>query len=125
MSVLGELLTGVLERGERARKADRGGGKKLCPTNSERMNRALVELSSSAFKLHMLMWKWRGAPAKGKLPFFTIHSLGRFCGMTRPTVRSGLRELVCKGWIVKLGYDGRRKNELYRLVPIKGICDRR
>lgn len=119
---IGELLPGVLERGKRQSRGVGRPHKRLSPTNSERMNRALVELSSSAFKIHQLLWTWRGAPAKGLLPFFTIRSLGKFCSLTRPTVRSGLRELVRKGWIRKQGYNKHVKNELYRLVPIRDIA---
>lgn len=122
LSSIGELLPGVLEKGKRQSKVATRPHKRLSPTNSERMNRALVELSSSAFKIHMLMWKWRGAPAKGLLPFFTIHSLSKFCSMTRPTVRSGLRELVRLGWIRKQGYNKHVKNELYSLAPIRDIA---
>ena len=122
LSSISELLPGVLERGQRQSKVISGSRKRLSPTNSERMNRALVELGPSAFKIHMLLWKWRGAPAKGLLPFFTIHSLSKFCSLTRPTVRAGLRELVRLGWIRKLGYNKHVKNELYSLVPIRDIA---
>lgn len=121
MSSIGELLPGVLDRGERKSKVDRKPRQRLSPTNSERMNRALVELGPSAFKIHTLLWKWRGAPSRGTLPFFTIHSLSKYCTMSRPTVRSGLRELVYKGWIGKLGYNKHHKNELYRLIPIRDV----
>jgi len=121
MSRIGELLPGVLERGSRQKVV---GGRlrvRLSPTNSERMNRALAELGLAAFKIHMLLWKWRGAPSPGRLPFFTVHGLARFCSLTRPTVRSGLQELVEKGWIRKRGYDKHIKNELYGLVPIRDV----
>lgn len=118
---LGELIPGVLERGKRKGETDSRPRRRLSPTNSERMNRALKELGPSAFKIHCLLWKWRGAPAKGLLPFFTIHSLAKFCSLTRPTVRSGLRELVSKGWIQKQKYNKRQKNALYRLNPIREI----
>ena len=121
LSSLGELLAGVLDRGGRQKRVGGRPSVRLSPTNSERMNRALVELSPSAFKIHMLLWKWRGAPGPGRLPFFTIRSLSRFCSLTRPTVRSGLRELVRKGWICKRGYDKHIKNELYGLVPIRDV----
>lgn len=121
MHRLGELLPGVLEAGKRQEGSDRKPGGRLWPTNSERMNRALKELGKSAFKVHTLLWKWRGAPARGKLPFFTVRSLSKFCSLTRPTVRSALRELVGKGWIQKLGYSCHKKNELYRLVPIRDV----
>ncbi len=91
------------------------------PTRLERMNRALKELGSSAFKIHTLLWQWRGAPAKGNLPFFTIHSLSKYCSLTRPTVRVGLRELVDKGWIEPGDYDRHYKNTLFRLVAIRRI----
>lgn len=91
------------------------------PTNSERMNRALAELGLAAFKIHLLLWKWRGAPAKGTLPFFTIHSLGKFCALSRPTVRGGLRELHRKGWIIRAAYNKHYKNALYRLVAIRKV----
>lgn len=116
---VGELLPGVLETGRRARSRRGSGRRRLSPTNSERMNRALAELGPSAFKVHVLLWKWRGAPARGLLPFFTIHSLARFCGCTRPTVRAALAELRRGGWIRGCGYDAHEKNELYRLVPIR------
>jgi len=118
---IGEVLSGVLDRGHRSSDAFVNHRRRLRPTNSERLNRALKELGPSAFKIHMLLWKWRGAPAKGNLPFFTIHSLSKFCGLTRPTVRAGMRELVSKGWIQKQGYNKRVKNELYRLMPIQDI----
>lgn len=118
---IGELLPGVLEVGRRESEVKKGPRQRLSPTNSERMNRALVELGPSAFKIHVLLWKWRGAPARGLLPFFTIYSLAGFCSLTRPTVRSGLRELVRKGWIRSKGYNKHHKNELYELVPIREI----
>jgi len=121
LSSIGELLPGVLEVGCRDRHRRKGPRKRLSPTNSERMNRALKELGPSAFKIHMLLWKWRGAPAKGLLPFFTVHGLAKFCRLTRPTVRSGLVELVRKGWIRKQGYDKHAKNELYGLIPIRDV----
>lgn len=121
LSTIGELLPGILERGKRQSKVSPRPCKRLSPTNSERMNRALKELSPSAFKIHTLLWKWRGAPAKGLLPFFTIHGLAKFCTLTRPTVRAGVRELVRKGWIQKLGYNKHVKNELYRLIPIRDV----
>lgn len=91
------------------------------PTNSERLNRALTELSLSAFKVHALIWKWRGAPARGTLPFFTIHSLHKFCNLTRPTVRVALRELTKKGWIKRAAYNKHYKNTLFSLVPIRKV----
>ena len=118
---VGEVLSGILDRGDREKSVKGGAQKRLSPTNSERMNRALKELGPSAFKIHTLLWKWRGAPAKGLLPFFTIHSLAKFCTLTRPTVRAGLRELVVKGWIRKQGYNKHKKNELYRLIPIREV----
>lgn len=132
LSRIGDLLPGVLEAGRRMSKNNVGGSKsrvggldggrkRLYPTNSERMNRALRELGPSAFKIHTLLWQWRGAPARGCLPYFTIHGLSKFCGLSRPTVRSGLLELVRLGWIQKLGYDKHHKNELYRLVPIREV----
>jgi len=118
---IGELLPGALESGRRVVEAEGGGRKKLCPCNSERMNRALGELGLSAFKIHTRLWKWRGAPAKGVLPFFTIHSLARCCAMSRPTVRGGLEELVSKGWIRPGSYNKHNKNRLYRLVAVRDI----
>lgn len=131
-SSLGESISEVLDRGTRERRtaeclpddSDDGSNREYrvrTPTNSERLNRALKELSSSAFKIHTLIWKWRGAPAKGTLPFFTIHSLSKFCGMSRPTVRVALVELERKGWIQRLPYDKHHKNTLYRLVPIRKV----
>ncbi|MBA7711594.1 hypothetical protein ES703_120560 [subsurface metagenome] len=121
LSSLGELLPGVLEAGTRQKRVLRESRKRLSPTNSERMNRALAELAPSTFKVHTLLWKWRGAPARGALPFFTIHSLCRFCSLTRPTVRAALRELTGKGWIERLKYSVHKKNSLYRLVPIRDV----
>lgn len=120
---IGNLVPGVLEAGKRPKKISRKRLKKLSPTNSERLNRSLRELGPSAFKIHTLLWKWRGAPARGHLPFFTIHSLSKFCGLTRPTVRAGLTELVDKGWISKNGYNAHHKNALYRLIPIRDTVD--
>ena len=121
LSTIGELLPGVLEVGERQKEVAKKSRHCLSPTNSERMNRALLELGPSAFKIHTLLWKWRGAPSRGLLPFFTIHSLGKFCSLTRPTVRAGLRELVRKGWISRLPYNKHTKDSLYRLVPIRDV----
>jgi len=140
MSRVGELLPGVVkgvgenggpgdDQGPRAKDevrippgpAKRGKEKprkRRYPTNSERGNRALKELSPSAFKIHWIMWRFRGAPGPGKLPFFTVSSLGRFCNLSRNTVCKGLKELVSLGWIVRLGYNPHEKNELYKLVPI-------
>lgn len=121
LSSIGELLPGVLDKGERQKVVESRPRKRLSPTNSERMNRALSELGPSAFKIHLLLWKWRGAPARGLLPFFTIHSLSKFCNLTRPTVRSGLTELHRLGWIQKLKYNKHVKNALYRLIPIRDV----
>lgn len=129
---IGEALAEVLDRGARRRKPvrdlldddDAGDGReyrKRSPTNSERLNRALTELGSSAFKVHILVWKWRGAPARGTLPYFTIRSLEKFCNLTRPTIRVALRELTRKGWIVRLPYNVHHKNTLYSLVPIRKV----
>lgn len=129
---LGDLVPGVLDAGRRQEmvldgpiESRKGGDQKprrrLFPTNSERMNRSLRELGKSAFKVHTLLWQWRGAPARGKLPFFTIRSLSKFCSLTRPTVRGALGELVHKGWIRKLGYSCHKKNELYKLIPIRDV----
>jgi len=120
---IAELLPEILDKGKRNRGGTGKHRKSLRPTNSERMNRALKELGTSAFKIHMLLWQWRGAPAKGNLPFFTIHSLGKFCSLTRPTVRAGVKELIRKGWICKQGYNIHHKNELYRLIPIRDVCE--
>lgn len=129
---LGEAVGEVLDRGSRRRRAvkdllddeeDPPGReyRARTPTNSERLNRALAELGLSAFKVHLLIWKWRGAPARGVLPFFTIHSLAKFCRLSRPTVRVGLRELIHKGWIKAEPYNKHHKNTLYRLVPVRKI----
>ena len=85
------------------------------------MNRAQAELGLSAFKIHALLWTWRGAPARGELPFFTIHSLAKFCKMSRPTVRVGLTELSRKGWIARRKYNKHHKNALYGLVAIREV----
>lgn len=127
-----EAVERSLERGSRASgpvgaqdRPDNGAGRSEYrvrkPTNSERMNRSLAELSLSAFKIHTLIWQWRGAPARGTLPFFTIHSLRRFCHLTRPTIRRALLELVSKGWIVRHKYNSHHKNALYALVPVRKI----
>lgn len=127
-----EALSKVLDSGARRSEplrdllddVDQGDGReyrKRSPTNSERLNRALVELGPSAFKIHTLVWKWRGAPARGSLPYFTIRSLEKFCHLTRPTVRVALRELTRKGWVVRLPYNKHHKNTLYRLVPIRKV----
>lgn len=122
LSSIGELLPGVLETGKRQGRMPGEGRKRLSPTNSERLNRAFLELGPSAFKIHLLLWKWRGAPARGLLPFFTIHSLSKFCNLSRPTVRAGLTELHVKGWIQKLKYNKHAKNALYRLIPIRDVA---
>lgn len=127
-----ERIQGTLDSGKRGSVEARGvetagnGGnngefRRRSPTRSERMNRALSELGLSAFKVHALIWTWRGAPARGTLPFFTIRSLEKFCNMTRPTVRRALGELTSKGWIVRLPYNCHHKNTLYRLVAVRKI----
>ncbi len=129
---LGEVIPEVLDRGARRRRdvkdllddIDDPSGREYrarSPTNSERLNRALAELGLSAFKVHCLIWKWRGAPARGTLPYFTIHSLERFCHLSRPTIRVALRELIHKGWITCLPYNKHHKNTLFRLVPVRKI----
>lgn len=131
-STLGEVLSECLDSGSRSRRPVKDllgevedprkrGYRVRSPTNSERLNRALVELNSGAFKVHVLLWKWRGAPARGLLPFFTVHSLSRFCEMSRPTVRSALNELIQKGWIRPEGYNKHHKNTLFRLVNVREI----
>ena len=129
---MGEAVSEVLDRGSRRRRSvrdllneiDDPPGREYrarTPTNSERLNRALAELRPSTFKVHILLWKWRGGPARGLLPFWTIHSLARFCSLSRPTVRVALRELLRKGWIRSEGYNKHHKNTLYRLVPIRQV----
>lgn len=129
---LGEVVEEVLDSGSRSKRAVRDllddeeipPGREYrarSPTSSERLNRALAELGLSAFKIHLLLWKWRGAPARGVLPFFTIHSLARFCRLSRPTVRMGLRELMHKGWIRPERYNKHHKNTLFRLVSIRKV----
>lgn len=129
---LGEALSESLDRGSRSRRPVRDllddsedpAGREYrarTPTNSERLNRGLAELRPGAFKVHLLLWKWRGAPARGVLPFFTIHSLAKFCRLSRPTVRLALRELLRKGWIRPEKYNKHHKNTLYRLVPIRKV----
>lgn len=129
---LGEAVEEVLDSGSRSRRDVRDllddeevpPGREYrarSPTSSERLNRALAELRPGAFKIHLLLWKWRGAPAKGLLPFFTIHSLAKFCWLSRPTVRMGLRELIHKGWIRPERYNKHHKNTLFRLVPIRRV----
>lgn len=118
---VGDLIPEVLDSGARGSEAVSKEYRVRSPTNSERLNRSLVELGLAAFKIHVLLWKWRGAPARGTLPRFTIHSLARFCGLSRPTVRVGLNELVVKGWIERLPYNKHHKNSLYRLVAIRKV----
>ncbi len=129
---IADLVPGVLDSGSRSGEDVRGvpdeienpGGRAYrarSPTNSERLNRSLTELGTAAFKIHILLWKWRGAPARGTLPFFTIRSLERLCCLTRPTIRGVLRELVEKGWIERLPYNKHHKNTLFRLVSIRKV----
>jgi len=129
---VGEAVQEVLDSGKRRRRPlreffddeEKAPGREYrarSPTNSERLNRALTELSSSACKIHLLLWKWRGAPARGLLPFFTIHSLAKFCRLSRPTVRMALRELMHKGWIRPEPYNKHHKNTLFRLVSIRKV----
>ncbi|MBA7699209.1 hypothetical protein ES703_107899 [subsurface metagenome] len=129
---VGEVVSEVLDSGKRRRRSlrefsedeEKLPGREYrarSPTNSERLNRALAELRPGAFKVHLLLWQWRGAPARGLLPFFTIHSLARFCRLSRPTVRMGLRELMHKGWIRPERYNKHHKNTLFRLVAIRKV----
>ncbi len=129
---LGEAVSEVLDAGSRSRRDVKGlldemedpPGREYrarSPTSSERLNRALAELNLAAFKIHLLLWKWRGAPARGTLPYFTIRSLERFCRLTRPTIRGALRELTAKGWIERLPYNVHHKNALFRLVAIRKV----
>ncbi len=94
---------------------------RLYPTNSHRLNRALVELTPMTFKVHQLLWQWRGAPSRGSLPSFTIKSVARFCATDRKVVRRAMIELTTKGWIEQAAYDKHHKNRLYKLVPIKNV----
>lgn len=119
--LVGEVIVQDLDQGKRDREGPMQEYRVRSPTNSERMNRALVELRPAAFKIHELLWKWRGAPARGTLPFFTIRSLEKFCHLTRPTVRSAMIELTGKGWIVRKVYNVHHKNALYSLVPIRKV----
>lgn len=121
VETVGEVLAEYLDHGDRLKSTARGGRVRRFPTNSERLNRALVELRPSAFKVHTLIWKWRGAPSRGTLPFFTIRSLEKFCAMTRPTIRTALNELTSKGWVQRLGYNKHHKNTLYKLVAIRDV----
>ncbi len=129
---IGDVLKDILDKGERHGKTkpkskdpsvdDDGKEYRVrSPTRSERMNRALKELRPAAFKIHALIWEWRGAPARGILPFFTIRSLEKFCNLTRPTVRKAFDELTSKGWIIRSDYDCHYKNALYRLVAVRKI----
>lgn len=129
---IGDLVPGVLDSGSRRKKDLRGlleddddldpkEYRVRTPTNSERLNRALTELPPAAFKIHILVWKWRGAPARGTLPFFTIRSLEKFCHLTRPTIRQALRLLERRGWVERLPYNPHHKNTLFRLVPIRKV----
>lgn len=129
---IGDVVSEVLDKGSRGLKTvegvledqpggDNGRYRARSPTRSERLNRSLKELGLSAFKVHILIWTWRGAPAKGNLPYFTIRSLEKFCGITRPTVRSALGELVAKGWVERLPYNPHHKNTLYRLIAIRKV----
>lgn len=131
-TAIGDLVPGVLDSGARRKRPVRDllddeeiplgrEYRARSPTNSERLNRALAELGSAAFKVHLLLWKWRGAPARGLLPFFTIHSLSRFCRLSRPTVRMALRELMHKGWIRPERYNKHHKNTLFRLVSVRKV----
>ncbi len=128
----GEVLRVPLDRGSRERDTRASSGEQQTegtkgeyrlrtPTNSERLNRALIELGSAAFKIHVLLWKWRGAPARGLLPFFTFYSLSRFCSLSRPTVRKAVQELLRKGWIRPKKYNKHHKNTLYELVGIRKV----
>lgn len=129
---IGDLVPGVLDSGSRRKKDLRGlleddddldpkEYRVRSPTNSERLNRALAELPLAAFKIHILIWKWRGAPARGTLPFFTIRSLEKFCHLTRPTIRQALRLLERRGWVERLPYNPHHKNTLFRLVSVRKI----
>ncbi len=119
--------TGPRDKGEPRPKpgpAARGKRKptvRTTPTRKHRLNRALVELESAAFKVHTLLWEWRGAAARGNLPFFTLKSLARFCGTDRNVIRRAIAELISKGWIEPAPYDCHKKNSLYQLVPIEDI----
>lgn len=104
-----------------AKRGEKKPRRRLSPTYSERKNRALVELSFSGYKIHDLLWTWRGSPARGNLPFFTLKSLAKFCGTDRMVVRRALKELVSKGWIKPGQYDCHKKNSLFKLVPIEEV----
>lgn len=132
VSTLGEVLGPYLDQGSRQKVTTgevRGGSgdqtegeyRARIPTRSERMNRSLAELGLGAFKIHTLLWQWRGSPARGTLSFFTIHSLAKYCSMTRPTVRVALAELVKKQYIERLKYNGHYKNTLYKLIGVRKI----
>lgn len=129
---IGEVVREYLDRGSRRKqdvrrlleddeKVEKGEYRVRSPTRSERLNRALKELRPAAFKVHMLIWTWRGAPGRGMLPYFTIRSLEVFCRLTRPTIRLAMMELTSKGWIIRRPYDKHHKNTLYELVPIRRV----
>lgn len=132
VSTLGEVLAPLLDQGSRQKsttgevsvvpgdQTEREYRVRI-PTRSERMNRSLAELGLAAFKIHTLLWQWRGSPARGTLAFFTIHSLAKYCSMTRPTVRVALAELVKKQYIHRLKYNGHYKNTLYKLIGVRKI----
>lgn len=94
---------------------------RLYPTNSARLNRALVELSLPAFKVHQLLWQWRGAPARGNLPTFTLKGLVKFCRLAPNTIKSAMKELSRKRWIERAKPSPHHKNTLYKLVSIKDV----
>lgn len=122
VQTIGQSVRAYLDRGNRLKSTEKAGIRLRYPTNSERMNRALKELRPAAFKVHTLIWKWRGAPARGTLPYFTIRSLEKFCWMTRPTIRKALDELTSKGWIERKRYNKHHKNTLYKLVAIRDVA---
>ncbi len=94
---------------------------RLSPTNSERLNRALVELSDAEFKELILLWKWRGAPGTGPLSYFTVEGVARHTGHSRRATGMHLQALKEKGWIRGNGYNEHWKKELYWLAPIETV----
>ncbi len=96
-------------------------GERPPPTHRERRNRALKELSGNAYKVHDLLWTWRGAEARGFTPFETDISLAYFLGTDVKVIKRAKEELTVKGWVEFGQYDKHGKNRKAYLVPIRKV----
>ncbi len=106
---------GPAKRGQKKLREERGS------TYSARWNRGQDELSIWAFGIMVQLWIWRGAAAKGDLPYFTDKSLAKFFHTDVKVVKRAKRELISLGWVKCKPYDCHHKNTLYELIALRKV----